>query len=85
VDCVSILFEDGDCLIGDAAANFLQFLGAKYCVIFVTDMSAYYQSSEKVIAAGHRRIFPAHGSLFVVDKLKTNLWKNEAENIVPYK
>ena len=84
VDSISVLFDDGDCLIGDAASNFLQFLGAKYCVIFITDMSAYYQSWEKVIAAGARRIFPAHGAPFTVDKLKTNLWKNKAENIVPY-
>ena len=84
VDSISILFEDGDCLIGDAAANFLQFLGSKYCVVLITDMGAYYQSWEKVIAAGARRIFPAHGAPFTVDKLKTNLWKNKAENIVPY-
>jgi glyoxylase-like metal-dependent hydrolase (beta-lactamase superfamily II) len=85
VDSISVLFDDGDCLIGDAASNFLQFLGAKYCVIFITDMSAYYQSWEKVIATGARRIFPAHGAPFTVDKLKTNLGKNKAENIVPYK
>jgi hypothetical protein len=35
-----------------------------------------------VIAAGAVRIFPAHGRPFAVDKLKTNLWKNKAENIV---
>jgi len=84
VDSVSILFDDGDCLIGDAAANFLQFAGTKYCVILITNMGDYYQSWEKVIAAGARRIFPAHGAPFAVDKLKTNLWKNKAENIVPY-
>ncbi|MFZ0925601.1 MAG: MBL fold metallo-hydrolase [Halobacteriota archaeon] len=85
VDSVSILFDDGDCLIGDAASNFLRFAGTKYCVIFITDMDAYYKSWEKVIAAGGRRIFPAHGAPFTVDKLKTNLWKNTAENIVLYK
>ncbi len=85
VDSVSILFDDGDCLIGDAAANVFQFAGTKYCVMLIGDMSAYYKSWEKVIAAGARRIFPAHGGPFAVDKLKTNLWKNKAENIVPYK
>jgi glyoxylase-like metal-dependent hydrolase (beta-lactamase superfamily II) len=85
VDSISILFDDGDCLIGDAASNFLQFLGAKYCVIFMTDIGAYYESWEKVIAAGGRRIFPAHGAPFTADKLKANLWKNRAEDIVPYK
>jgi hydroxyacylglutathione hydrolase len=84
VDSVSILFDDDDCLIGDAASNFLRFAGTKYCVIFIADMDAYYKSWEKVIAAGAQRIFPAHGAPFTVDKLKTNLWKNKAENIVPY-
>ena len=84
VDSVSILFDDGDCLIGDAASNFLQFVGTKYCVVFITDMDAYYKSWEKVIAVGVRRIFPAHGVAFAEDKLKANLWKNKAENIIPY-
>jgi len=85
VDSISILFDDGDCLIGDAAANFLWFAGTKYCVVFIHDMRAYYKSWEKVIAAGALRIFPAHGEPFGVDKLKTNLWKNKAENIVSHR
>ena len=85
VDSISILFDDGDCLIGDAAANFLRFAGTKYCVVFIYDMREYYKSWEKVIAAGARRIFPAHGGPFAVDKLKTNVWKNKAENIVSHK
>ncbi len=53
-------------------------------MVLITNMGAYYQSWEKVITAGGRRIFPAHSAPFTVDKLKTNLWKNKAENIVPY-
>jgi glyoxylase-like metal-dependent hydrolase (beta-lactamase superfamily II) len=45
VDSVSILFDD--CLIADAASNFLQFAWTKYCVIFVTDMDAYYKSGQR--------------------------------------
>ena len=85
VDSISILFDDGDSLMGDAAANFLRFAVTKYCVVFIYDMREYYRSWEKVIAAGARRIFPAHGGPFAVDKLKKNLWKNKAENIVSYK
>jgi glyoxylase-like metal-dependent hydrolase (beta-lactamase superfamily II) len=85
VDSVSLLFDDGDCLIGDAAANVFRFAGTKYCVVFICDMGAYYKSWEKVIAAGARRIFPAHGGPFAMDKLKTNLRKNKTENIVSYK
>ena len=85
VDSISVLFDDGDCLIGDAAANFLRFFGTKYCVIFVCNMDEYYKSWEKVIAAGARRIYPAHGEPFSVDKLKANLWRNKAENLVHYR
>lgn len=84
VDSISILFDDGDCLIGDAAGHFPRFMGTNYCVIFNYDMSVCYQSREKVIAAGARQILPAHGIPFVVDKLKANLGKNEAKKLVPY-
>ncbi len=86
VDSVSILFDDGDCLIGDAAQNVfvLQSLGAKFCTHFVTDMDAFYKSWEKVIAAGARRIYPAHGCPFTVDKLKRNLWGRKAESLVSF-
>lgn len=50
-------------------------------MIFLDDLGAYYKSWEKVIAAGARQIFPAHGNPFVVDKLKANLWKNKAGNM----
>ena len=82
VDSISILFNDGDCLIGDAAANFLWFAGTKYCVIFISDMDAYYKSLGKGHCGGACRIFPAHGKPFAVNKLKTNIWKNKPENIV---
>jgi len=86
VDSVSILFDNGDCLIGDAASNekVLQHLGAKYCAQFIANMDAFYKSWEKIIAAGAYRIYPAHGSPFTVNKLKANLLKNRAENLVPY-
>lgn len=84
VDSISILFDDGDCIIGDAAAHMLPFAGTKYCVIFICDMEEYYKNWEKVIAAGARRIFPAHGKLFAVEKLKSNIGKNKAANLVHY-
>ncbi|MDD1720803.1 MAG: MBL fold metallo-hydrolase [Euryarchaeota archaeon] len=85
-DSISILFDDGDCLIGDAAENVfaLQLLGAKYCTHLITDMDSFYTSWEKLIAAGARRIYPAHGCPFAVDKLKANLWEQRAENLVSF-
>lgn len=84
VDSISILFDDGDCLAGDAAASMLRFAGTKNCVIFICDMDEYYKSWRKIIAAGAKMIYPAHGKPFSADRLKANLGKNKAKNLVPY-
>jgi glyoxylase-like metal-dependent hydrolase (beta-lactamase superfamily II) len=84
VDSISILFHDGDCLVGDAAANMLKFADLKYCVIFICDMEEYYKSWQKIIESGAKMIFPAHGKPFAVDKLKTNIGKNKATDLILY-
>ncbi|MCB2343265.1 MBL fold metallo-hydrolase [Clostridium estertheticum] len=76
------MFDDGDCIVGDAAANMLQFAGTKYCVIFICNIDEYYKSWKKIIAEDALQIFPAHGKPFSVDKLKENLGKNKIKNIV---
>lgn len=76
LDSISVLFEDGDCIVGDAASNFPAFLGTKYCVILIEDLETYYTSWRKLISAGARQIFPAHGKPFPVERLEQNLGKN---------
>ena len=85
VDSISVLFPDGDCLVGDAAAHMLPFAGTRYCVIFICDMDEYYKSWEKLIRAGAKHIYPAHGNPFHVEKLAKNLRKNKVESLVFYK
>jgi len=82
IDSISILFDDGDCIVGDAAANFLQFAGTKYCVIYVCDIDEYYKSWRKIISKNAKQIFPAHGKPFTVEKLKENIGKNKKKNMV---
>lgn len=82
VDSISILFDDGDCIVGDAAANMLQFAGTKYCVIFICNIDTYYNSWQKIISENAKTIFPAHGKSFSVEKLKENIGKNTKENMV---
>ncbi|MDP4153757.1 MAG: MBL fold metallo-hydrolase [Bacillota bacterium] len=82
VDSISVLFPDGDCLVGDAAAHMLPFAGTKYCVIFICDMDEYYKSWEKLIRTGAKRIYPAHGNPFPIEKLIHNMRKNKSENRV---
>ena len=81
-DSISILLEDGDCFVGDAAANFLQFAGTKYCVIYVSDMETYYQSWQKIISENAQNIYPAHGKPFPVGRLIENIGKNKAADLV---
>lgn len=83
VDSLSVLFDDGTCLAGDAAADMLKFAGTKNCVIFINDLNEYYKSWEKLIAAGAKTIYPAHGKPFPSERLKQNMRKNKSKNIVP--
>jgi glyoxylase-like metal-dependent hydrolase (beta-lactamase superfamily II) len=81
-DHLSVLFDDGDCLAGDAAANFLQWAGAKYCVIAVDDLDQYYASWQKMIDGRAQRLFPSHGKSFAIEALQRNLGKHKKENMV---
>ncbi len=83
IDSISVLFEDGSCFVGDAAANFLHFAGTKYCVILVEDIEEYYRSWTKLVSAGAREVYPAHGKPFAVTKLTENLGKIKSSDIVP--
>jgi glyoxylase-like metal-dependent hydrolase (beta-lactamase superfamily II) len=84
VDSVSVLFPDGDCLVGDAASHMLPFAGTHYCVIFICNMDTYYNSWEKLIKARAKRILPAHGAPFSVEKLVRNMRRNKEKNLVQY-
>ncbi|AAK81607.1 glyoxylase-like metal-dependent hydrolase (beta-lactamase superfamily II) [Clostridium acetobutylicum] len=76
IDSISILFEDGDCFVGDAAANMLKLCGTKNCVIFIMDKKQYYESWDKMIKVGVKKVYPAHGGEFSVGRLKKNIWRN---------
>ena len=85
IDSISIIFDDGDCIVGDAAANMLQFAGAKYCVIALDHIDEYYASWRKIISENAKQIYPSHGRPFGVEKLTDNIGKNKKENMVMYK
>ncbi|QNO16900.1 hypothetical protein [Caproicibacterium amylolyticum] len=70
--------------MGDVAAHMLPFAGTHYCVVFICNLDEYYNSWEKMISAGAKQIFPAHGEPFPVDKLAGNIHKNKSENLVFY-
>ncbi|MFZ0927682.1 MAG: MBL fold metallo-hydrolase [Syntrophobacteraceae bacterium] len=82
LDSISVLCDNGDCYVGDAAANFLQFAGTKHCIVYIEDLDEYYASWRKLISAGARRILPAHGKPFAVEELQRDMGKNKKSNMV---
>jgi glyoxylase-like metal-dependent hydrolase (beta-lactamase superfamily II) len=82
IDSISIILSNGIAIVGDEAANFLQFAGTKYCVVFITDLNEYYNSWEKIIKEKVVEIYPGHGKVFSVRKLKQNMRINRTENMV---
>ncbi len=82
VDSISIMLDCGFALVGDAAANMLQFAGTRYCVIGLSDLDEYYRSWQKILAEGAVHIYPAHGKPFPASKLTENIGKNKKRNMV---
>lgn len=82
IDSISVIFDDGNCIVGDAAANFLQFAGTKYCAIYLESIEEYYRSWRKIMDAGAVRIYPAHGQFFGVEKLDKYINKNSDSSMV---
>lgn len=84
-DHISLILDNAICICGDAAANFLQFAGTKYCIISLDDWDKFYKSWDKIINMNVRKIYPAHGKEFNIVKLQKNLRKNKKKNLVQIK
>ncbi|MCT4543205.1 MAG: MBL fold metallo-hydrolase [Vallitalea sp.] len=80
-DSISLLLNDGNCFVGDAAANMLSKFGTKYCVIVIDDLDQYYESWDKIIKGNAKTIYPAHGKPFDVEQLKSNIYKNKKQKM----
>jgi hydroxyacylglutathione hydrolase len=85
LDQIALILDNGICICGDSASNFLHFAGLKYGLISIDNWDYFYQSWDKIIDSNVNKIYPAHGESFDVIKLKKNLRKNKKENMVLYK
>jgi glyoxylase-like metal-dependent hydrolase (beta-lactamase superfamily II) len=72
-DSISVILSDGTAFVGDAAMNILSFCKIKYRPIYIQDIDTVYKSWKKLINHGAKRIFPAHGENFPVEKLQSTL------------
>lgn len=82
-DSISVVLDDGDCIVGDAASNFLRFAGTRHCAVYLEDLEQFYGSWNTIIEAGAKRIYPSHGPPFSVEELKKNISRNRKRNMVP--
>lgn len=84
VDHIALVTDSGEVFCGDAAASFPLFAGTKYCAVFMTDMEDTYRSWKKILDAGGKLIFPAHGRPFPASKLAENMGKIKTQDLVRF-
>jgi glyoxylase-like metal-dependent hydrolase (beta-lactamase superfamily II) len=79
-----VLFDNGNCFVGDSAASMLLFAGTHHCVIFVMDLDQYYASWRLLLSRGAKHILPAHGRPFASSVLEREIGRNRKSDIVGY-
>lgn len=72
-DSISIIFPDGNAIVGDVAMNFFNLGETKYKPFFIHNINEIFESWKKLIRLGAQTIHPAHGKSFNVEKLSKNL------------
>lgn len=66
---LSVLLATGEAFVGDLAANYLPMNLGPIFPPFAEDVTQLFQSWQKLLDAGAKRIYPAHGSPFGADLL----------------
>ncbi len=78
-NCISVVLSDGSAFVGDLAMDLLNFCMCKRRPIYANNMEQVYAGWKKVIAAGAKYIYPAHGDPFSVDDLKSTMQEYSAK------
>ncbi|MCD4684256.1 MAG: hypothetical protein K8R86_13305, partial [Bacteroidales bacterium] len=66
---ISVVLDSGDAFVGDMAMNGLPLTIGPSLPIFAEDMSTVKNSWMKLIDMGVKKIYPAHGKPFAIEKL----------------
>ncbi len=72
-DSISLVLEEGAAFVGDAAMNILPFCATRYRPIYAEDYDEVFRSWRRLIEAGVKHLYPAHGRPFGVEKLQQGL------------
>jgi glyoxylase-like metal-dependent hydrolase (beta-lactamase superfamily II) len=68
-DSITVVLEDGNAFVGDAAMDLLNICMCEHRPIFINDESETFESWQKIREHGARMIYPAHGSSFPIEDL----------------
>jgi hydroxyacylglutathione hydrolase len=66
---ISVVLDSGEAFVGDMAMNGLPLTIGPKLPIFAEDMSALKNSWKKLIDKGVKKIYPAHGKPFSIEKM----------------
>ncbi|MFW6120932.1 MAG: MBL fold metallo-hydrolase [Petrotogales bacterium] len=69
IGSLSLLMDNGDAYIGDAAMNFMKFLGLRKRPMIAEDYNKVYESWKKLLNSGAKQIYPSHGNPFSAEEL----------------
>lgn len=70
---ISLVLDSGDAFVGDMAMNGLPLTIRPNLPIFAEDMSLLMNSWKKLIGLGVKKIYPAHGKPFSIEKLMSKI------------
>ena len=84
IDHLSLVLDRGAAFVGDATADMMRWAGTKYCTVFMTDMPTAYQSWDRLLEAGSKEIFPAHGKPFSAEKLRNHRGRISNQDLIPF-
>ncbi len=79
-DSISIVFDNGDAIVGDAAMNIMGIAGAANRPIYQMNRTEVFESWQKLFAAGASTIYTGHGKPFNVKKLEKS-YKRFAQKV----
>jgi glyoxylase-like metal-dependent hydrolase (beta-lactamase superfamily II) len=70
---LSLLMDNGNAYIGDAAMNFMKFLGLRKRPMIAEDYEKVFESWGKLLNSGAKELYPSHGASFSAEELSKRL------------
>ena len=80
-DSISLVFANGEAIVGDAAMNIFNLGVTKYRPFFIQNIDDIFKSWKKLINSKAKILFPSHGKPIPIEKLKKTLANHKSSTI----